>query len=86
MALPPYLQHFTDRQDQIRAFDALWPGDGRWILAYSGVSGNGKSTLANWLIEERCKPNNVRWEKVDYAIHQPVEAVPRVLGRRAGSL
>ena len=37
MTLPPYLEHFTDRQDQIAAFDALWPGDGRWLLAFGGL-------------------------------------------------
>ncbi len=85
MPLPPYLQHFTDRQDQIAAFDALWPGDGRWILALSGVSGNGKSTLINWLIEARCKEGDWAWEKVDFYLAPPLEAVPRALAALAGS-
>jgi tetratricopeptide (TPR) repeat protein len=85
MPLPPYLQHFTDRQDQINAFDALWPGDGRWLLAFSGVSGNGKFTLINWLIETACKPRGILWRKVDFYTSPPLEAVPCALAELAGA-
>jgi len=84
MPLPPYLEHFTDRQDQIAAFNSLWPGDGRWILAFSGQSGNGKSTLINWLIETECKPGGIVWQKVDFYTSPPLEAVPCALAELAG--
>ena len=84
MSLLPYLQHFTDREEHIAAFDSLWPGDGRWILAFSGVSGNGKSTLINWLIETACKPKGYVWHKVDFYTSPPLEAVPRALAELAG--
>ena len=84
MTLPPYLKHFIDRQDQIAAFDALWPGDGRWLLAFGGVSGNGKSTLINWLIETACKPKGILWQKVDFYTSPPLEDVPCALAMLAG--
>jgi len=44
MPLPPYLQHFTDRQDQIDAFDALWPRRALDTGLFRRLC-NGKSTL-----------------------------------------
>ena len=64
--LPARLCHFTDRQDAIVAFDALWPGDRAWVLAYTGMSGNGKTTLIDFLIETRCKPAGIPWAILDF--------------------
>ncbi|MCD4672981.1 MAG: ATP-binding protein, partial [Anaerolineaceae bacterium] len=59
------LQYFTDRETQIDAFDDLWKTETPWILVFSGVSGNGKSTLIDWLIENKCKPQDIVTVKVD---------------------
>ncbi|MBN1991391.1 MAG: hypothetical protein JW953_01715 [Anaerolineae bacterium] len=64
--LPFRLRHFTNRQSALAAFDALWPGDGTWTLAFDGLSGNGKSTLIDFLIETRCKPSAWPWAILDF--------------------
>ena len=64
--LPERLRHFTDRDEAIAAFEALWPGDGVWALAFHGLSGNGKSTLIDFLIETRCKPGDIGWAILDF--------------------
>ena len=64
--LPERLRHFTDREAAIAAFDALWPGDGAWVLAFTGMSGNGKTTLIDFLIETRCKPAGTPWAILDF--------------------
>ena len=50
------LAYFTDREAQIDAYDQLWKSNTPWILAFDGLSGNGKSTLLDWLIANRCQP------------------------------
>ena len=50
------LAYFTDREAQIDAYDRLWKSKAPWILAFDGLSGNGKSTLLDWLIANRCQP------------------------------
>jgi hypothetical protein len=64
--LPERLRHFTDRQAAIVAFDALWLGNGAWVLAFTGMSGNGKTTLIDFLIETRCKPASIPWAILDF--------------------
>lgn len=54
------ISHFQDRREAIQAFDDLWKNDSPWILAFNGVSGQGKSTLLDWLVINRCKPHSVR--------------------------
>ncbi|MEM7332965.1 MAG: tetratricopeptide repeat protein, partial [Chloroflexota bacterium] len=49
------LDHFKDREAAIAAFDRLWEDDRGWILAFTGFSGFGKSTLLDWLEEKRCR-------------------------------
>jgi len=48
------LEHFQDRLEAIESFDNMWVQDKPWILAYTGMSGNGKSTLLDWLETNRC--------------------------------
>jgi len=50
-----HLDYFTDREAAIAAFDHLWEHETPWILAYTGLSGNGKSTLLEWLEANRCR-------------------------------
>ena len=76
------LTHFTDREDQIAAFDALWESATPWILVFCGVSGNGKSTLIEWLIEFRCRPAGMRTVKIDCS-HSGGLDLPGVLNRLA---
>jgi hypothetical protein len=64
--LPGRLRHFTDRQAALAAFDALWPGDGTWVLAFHGLSGNGKSTLIDYLVETRAKRDGYPWAILDF--------------------
>ena len=59
------LAHFTDRQAQIDAYDRLWQRDTPWVLAFDGLSGNGKSTLLDWLIANRCRPRNTPHARLD---------------------
>jgi hypothetical protein len=42
------LAHFTDREQQIAAFDYLWDRAAPWVLVFDGMAGNGKSTLVIW--------------------------------------
>ena len=66
--LPFRLQHFTDRDGAIAAFDALWDA-GRSLphfLAFDGLSGVGKSTLVDFLIETRCKPQQMPHALIDF--------------------
>jgi len=53
------LAYFTDRETQIDAYDRLWQRDTPWVLAFDGLSGNGKSTLLGWLIANRCRPRGI---------------------------
>jgi hypothetical protein len=62
---PERLKHFTDREPHIAAFDDLWANSTLWVLLFTGVSGNGKSTLIDWLITYRCQPQGIRWVKID---------------------
>ena len=66
IALPEHLRHFTDREAAIAAFDALWPGESAWVLAFAGMSGNGKTTLIEYLIETRCKLGGIPWAILDF--------------------
>ncbi|MDA2937567.1 hypothetical protein MYX75_04805, partial [Acidobacteria bacterium AH-259-A15] len=66
MSLPPHLRHFTDREPQVAAFDELWSRDEPWILAFDGLSGNGKSTLIDYLIETRCKPKSTPYGLLNF--------------------
>ena len=61
--LPERLRHFTNREQALAAFDGLWPGGGTWVLAFHGLSGNGKSTLIDYLIETRAKPAGYPWAR-----------------------
>ncbi len=78
MNLPDHLRHFTDRDEQLAAFDALWD-DARWALTFSGVSGAGKSHLIEYLIETRCKPRALKFVKVDFDAGPEIDAVPVAL-------
>ncbi|MCI5222344.1 MAG: hypothetical protein D3924_06650, partial [Candidatus Electrothrix sp. AR4] len=62
------LTHFTDRKGQIAAFDALWDDGSPWLLVLSGMSGNGKSMLIDWLIEKRCRPQKIAFSKMDMGL------------------
>jgi hypothetical protein len=68
-ALPPSLLHFTDRQDEIAAFRA-WlddPAPARWVWTVHGLSGLGKSTLADWLRHRECTPRHIPTARLDFA-------------------
>ncbi len=54
------LRYFQDRQEAIAKFDNLWNQDSPWILAFNGVAGQGKSTLLEWLVVNRCVANSIR--------------------------
>jgi putative ribosome biogenesis GTPase RsgA len=66
MVLQDSLAHFQDRETAIAAFDALQSDGRRWVLAFDGCSGLGKSTLIDWLIENRCKPNKIPYSLFDF--------------------
>ena len=53
------LAHFQDRREAIAAFDRLWNTPSPWILAFTGFSGYGKSTLLDWFEAMRCQPNDM---------------------------
>ena len=53
------LAHFQDRETAIAAFDHLWEASTPWILAFTGLSGQGKSTFLDWLEAKRCQANNL---------------------------
>lgn len=53
------LAHFQDREDAIAAFDRLWERERPWVLAFTGFSGYGKSTLLDWLAAKRCEPQTM---------------------------
>ena len=59
------LAHFTDRVQQIEAFDHLWDKTTPWVLVFDGMAGNGKSTLIEWLIRNRCQREGVPWARAD---------------------
>ena len=59
------LAHFTDRVQQIAAFDGLWDKAAPWVLVFDGMAGNGKSTLIEWLIQNRCQRDGVPWARAD---------------------
>ena len=64
-AIPTPLAHFTNREPQKAAFDALWSNSSHWVVVYTGVSGHGKSSLIDWLIVHRCQPRPIPWIKID---------------------
>lgn len=53
------IEHFQDRDEAKAAFDGLWTGNRTWVLAFDGFSGHGKSTLIEWLIANRCQPQDI---------------------------
>ena len=56
MTLPSPV-HFTDRQEALAAYDALWvPGTSQRVLNIEGISGNGKSTLLWYIDKHHPKP------------------------------
>jgi hypothetical protein len=57
------LAHFQDRKVAIAAFDHLWDKPTPWILAFTGFSGYGKSTLLDWFEAKRCQA-----QKLPYAL------------------
>jgi len=63
--LPSHLKHFTDRDSQLAAFEALWR-DSIPILAFDGVSGSGKSTLLRVLITAYAMPQNIPHALLDF--------------------
>ena len=76
------LVHFTDRDSQIAAFEGLWADELPWIIVFSGMSGNGKSTLIDWLIENKCKPQGIKSIKVDMNLSGGLN-LPTVLSKLA---
>lgn len=53
----PSPQHFTDRQEALAAYDALWaPDAAQRVLNIEGLSGNGKSTLIGFLAGHHPRP------------------------------
>jgi tetratricopeptide (TPR) repeat protein len=79
------LAHFTDRKSQIAAFEALWKMPMPWIVVFSGVSGNGKSTLIDWLIEKKCRPQGIESVKIDMHLSGGLN-LPVILTRLADLL
>jgi tetratricopeptide (TPR) repeat protein len=59
-----HLQYFQDRKEAIAAFDALWDHPSPWILAYTGFSGHGKSTMLDWLVVNRCLPQKIPYSLI----------------------
>lgn len=72
--MPRNLSHFQDRHTAIRSFDSLWLDDTPWILSFHGVSGQGKSTLLDWLEVNRCIPNSMRYAYLSIGDHISDEA------------
>ena len=60
------LNYFTDREKAIAAFDALWQDDNHPFLTFNGLSGIGKSTLIDFLIDTRCKPQKIPYALIDF--------------------
>ena len=46
---PDPLDHFTDRKEELAAFERLWQPGSRRVLCLSGISGIGKTTLLEYL-------------------------------------
>lgn len=74
------LEHFQDREEAIAAFDRLWQCENPWILAFTGFSGQGKSTLLDWFEAERCQVQGIPYALIgvgEYAaeIRQAVHAL-----------
>lgn len=63
--LPENLRHFTNRNEQLAAFEQLWQNQTP-ILAFDGMSGNGKSTLIRVLIEVYAKPQQIPYALLDF--------------------
>ncbi len=61
----PSIRYFTDRDEQKAAFDQLWHADALPLILFSGLSGTGKSTLIDWLIVNKCQPENIPSVKID---------------------
>ena len=58
------LAHFKDRQEAINAFNRLWDAPQPWILAFTGFSGQGKTTLLEYLEIKRCQEQNIPYARI----------------------
>ena len=63
------LAHFQDREAAIAAFDRLWESSTPWILAFTGFSGHGKSTLLDWFEAKRCRKQNIPYALIGIGEH-----------------
>ena len=66
-----HLDHFTDREEALRAIDQFWEPRSPWILAFSGLSGMGKSTLLNYVAERRCEATAMPYALVGIGEYVP---------------
>lgn len=57
--------HFINHTDQIEAFRRLQADDQRWVLVYYGLSGNGKTHLMDYLIQNECRSQNMAHSRID---------------------
>ena len=63
------LAHFQDREEAIASFDRLWDAPEPWILAFTGFSGHGKSTLLDWFEANRCRPQDIPYALIGVGEH-----------------
>ncbi len=71
------LQYFKDREEAIAAFDRLWDGNLPWVLAFSGISGQGKTSLMDYLAATRCQLQRMPFAFIGLAGY--VENLPGLL-------
>ncbi len=58
------LAYFQDRETAIAAFERLWDAPQPWILAFTGFSGQGKTTLLEYLEVRHCQTQKIPYARI----------------------